>query len=219
MVKLRQNIFLDLDQTIISGEEVESFNYKKYGKKLSKFNYHTMDEYYYIVERPGLQQFLDYLFENFNVSIWTAASKDYALFIIKNIILRNKRNRKIDFVFFSYHCDISHRLTGYTKKLSITNSFFKLEGYDYYNTFILDDYDEVYKSQVYNCIRAKPFYFYDKGSEYDHFLMDMIYYLEKLRKIGIEYSKANNSINNEIRDEKVKEVINYINKKNKLIVG
>ena len=40
------------------------------------------DGHYKVFERPGLQEFLDYLFANFNVSVWTAASKSYALFII-----------------------------------------------------------------------------------------------------------------------------------------
>jgi hypothetical protein len=55
-----------------------------------------MENYYIIFERPGLQQFLTFLFKNFNVSIWTAASKDYALFIIDKIIIAGNKNRKID---------------------------------------------------------------------------------------------------------------------------
>ena len=61
------------------------------------------------VERPHLQEFLDYLFENYNVSIWTAASKDYALYIINYVILKEPE-RKLNFVFFSHHCDIAKKL-------------------------------------------------------------------------------------------------------------
>jgi TFIIF-interacting CTD phosphatase-like protein len=81
--KKKLNFILDLDQTIISGEPVEEYSIEKNKKKASKFRFETMENYYIIFERPGLQQFLTFLFKNFNVSIWTAASKDYALFIIK----------------------------------------------------------------------------------------------------------------------------------------
>ena len=81
----KPNIILDLDQTLISAEVSEEHNFKKYEMKSKLFDYKDMDGYYIVYERPGLQKFLDYLFENFNVSIWTAASKDYALFIIEKI--------------------------------------------------------------------------------------------------------------------------------------
>ena len=76
------NILLDLDQTCISAESLDGdepeFNYQnpKHLKKAQKYRYEDMDGYYMVFERPGLQEFLDFLFKNFNVSIWTAASKD-----------------------------------------------------------------------------------------------------------------------------------------------
>ena len=101
------NFLLDLDQTIISGEPVEEYNFEKNKKKASKFRFETMENYYIIFERPYLQQFLTFLFKNFNVSIWTAASKDYALFIIDKIIIAGNKDRTLDYIFFSYHCGIS----------------------------------------------------------------------------------------------------------------
>ena len=84
------NIILDLDNTIISAEETDKFNFKKNKNKTLKFSFHNMDDYYIIFERPNIQVFLDFIFKNFNVSIWTAATKDYALFIIENVILKNR---------------------------------------------------------------------------------------------------------------------------------
>ena len=98
----KPNIILDLDQTIISSEPFESLDNKKHEKKIKLFNYKNMDDYYLVFERPGLQKFLKFLFKNFNVSVWTAATKDYALFIIENMILKNKKNRHLDYIFFSY---------------------------------------------------------------------------------------------------------------------
>ena len=82
----KSNIILDLDQTVISAEASEELDFKKYQEKSKLFRSDNMDGYYMVYSRPYLQEFLDYIFKNFNVSIWTAASKDYALFIIEKII-------------------------------------------------------------------------------------------------------------------------------------
>ena len=140
-----------------------------------------MDGYYYIFYRPGLQEFLDYLFDNFDVSVWTAASKDYALFIIEKLVLAGRPERKLDYVFFSYHCKISNKLKNGSKDLSILWDIYKLDGYTKQNTYILDDYDEVYNTQKNNCIIAPPFYFTAEKSEKDRFLLNLIPELEKMR--------------------------------------
>ena len=169
------NFILDLDQTIISGEPTEEYNFEKNKKKASKFRFETMENYYIIFERPYLQQFLTFLFKNFNVSIWTAASKDYALFIIDKIIVAGNKDRKIDYIFFSYHCGISKKIKrGSSKELSILWTYYKLPEYNQNNTVILDDYvEDVYKNQKQNCIVAKPFEFKDNNSHKDNFLKDL----------------------------------------------
>ena len=111
----RKNIIFDLDETLISAISEKEFKSKhrihteRQNIFDKKHEYIDMDGYYHVFLRPGLQNFLDYIFENFNVSIWTAASKDYALFIIEKIILA-RPNRKLDYIFFSYHCDISKKV-------------------------------------------------------------------------------------------------------------
>ena len=86
------HIILDLDQTLISAEPSEEYNFAKNREKSKKFVFHDMDGYYVVFERPGLQSFLTYLFDNFNVSIWTAASKRYSL--LKNLLLQEIRIAK-----------------------------------------------------------------------------------------------------------------------------
>lgn len=166
----KQNVLLDLDQTIISAEAKEDFDFKKHKHKANKFKYKDMDGYYTVFERPGLQKFLDFLFSNFNVSVWTAASKDYALFIIEKIILADRKNRQLDWIFFSYHCDISKRIKNGTKDLKILWEDYKIPNYYNDNTVIIDDYDEVYNTQPNNCIIAFPFEFMDESSEHDKYL-------------------------------------------------
>jgi hypothetical protein len=168
-----KNVLLDLDQTLISSEATEDLDFKSNKDKMKKFRFHNMDDYYIVFERPGLQEFLTYLFDNFNVSVWTAASKDYALFVIDKAVIANNANRKLDYVFFSYHCDISEKLSPKqgTKDLNVLWDNFKLDGYTKGNTVIIDDYKEdVHKVQPNNCILAKPIEFTSDESPKDDYL-------------------------------------------------
>lgn len=160
------NIILDLDQTLICAEVTEEFNFKKYKQKMLSFDFENMDGYYVVFARPGLQAFLDFLFANFNVSVWTAASKDYALFIIDKFIL-TKPDRNLDFIFFSYHCDLSKRDKGGLKDLSMLWDAYGLQNYNVHNTLIIDDNVEVKRIQPCNCYMIKAFEFQQEGSEND----------------------------------------------------
>jgi hypothetical protein len=184
------NLILDLDQTLISAEASEELDFNKYKKKSELFRSDDMDGYYMVYSRPYLQEFLDYAFKNFNVTIWTAASKDYALFIIEKIILDKRPERKLDFIFFSYHCDWSKSNNKHTKYLRMLWDTHKLEGYSEKNTIILDDYkDDVHICQPNNCVIAPPFEFVKDGSENDTFLKDLIPQLENM-KIRIDNKNA-----------------------------
>lgn len=170
---MKINILLDLDNTLISSLSSEEER-KKFKKKYPKFRWENMDNYYKVFERPGLQKFLDFLFKNFNVSIWTAASKSYALFIIDKFILQNHPERKLDYIFFSYHCKLSRKLKHSQKDLSLLWNKFNLKGYEKKNTFIIDDHPEVYDVQPNNCIQIEPFEFQDKNSHLDKELFNVI---------------------------------------------
>lgn len=180
--KSKPFMILDLDQTVISAEPTEEINMKKYKDKHKLFRSDNMEDYYIVYSRPHLQEFLDYAFKNFNVTIWTAASKDYALFIIENIILDKRPERKLDFIFFSYHCDLSKKQKKYSKELCMLWDIHKLPGYSEKNTVIIDDYKaDVHKCQPNNCIIAPPFEFTKEGSENDTFLKDIIPELDKMK--------------------------------------
>ena len=178
------NIILDLDQTLVSAEMSDSFDFKKYKKKSNLFDFEDMDGYYIVFARPHLQEFLDYLFANFNVSVWTAASKDYALFIINKFIL-TKPERKLDFIFFSYHCSLSKKEDKGLKGLCMLWDTFKIQRYNSTNTLIIDDNIDVKKIQTCNCYMIKPFEFTEDGSENDDELEKLISKLEKIKKAEI----------------------------------
>lgn len=170
MSKKIKNILLDLDNTCISAMGLDEFPFKKAGikEKSLKFPLYDMDGYYIIFERPGLQSFFDFLFKNFNVAIWTAASKDYALFIVDKIILK-KPDRKLDFILFSYHCDISKKIFNKDeqKNLKLLNKVLKINGYNTTNSLLIDDLEENWDFQKNCCIKIKPFEMLDEGSEND----------------------------------------------------
>lgn len=175
----RINMILDLDNTLICSlskdEEQPIFK-----PRMKRFNWKNMEGFYKVFERPGLQEFLDFLFENFNVSVWTAASKSYALFIIDEFILKGHPKRRLDYVLFSYHCKLSRRLRDTQKALSILKDDFKLLNFDIDRTYIIDDHPEVYSAQPDNCIKVKAFEFTDRKSWEDTELKDIRPRLETL---------------------------------------
>lgn len=174
----RKNIFLDLDNTIISSLSKDEER-PIMRPRMKKFKYHNMEGVYKVFERPGLQEFLDYLFRNFNVSIWTAASKSYALFIIDKFILENHPERTLDYILFSHHCRDSKKIKRSQKSLEILKHLYKLN-YDLNSTYIIDDHPEVYKAQPDKCIQVKAFEFTDRKSFNDTELKEVQKKLEKL---------------------------------------
>jgi hypothetical protein len=165
------NIILDLDQTLISGEPLSEVDIKTCDTK--GLRYSVMDDEYVIFHRPGLQRFLRFLFKNprIKVSVWTAASKLYATFVIREVILKgeedaeekSKHPRKLDYVLFLYHTEVSKAFGKGSKDLKLIKSLFKSKKHHKYNTFIIDDNEEVKETNGSNCIFIKPFEFHEYG--------------------------------------------------------
>ena len=211
----KKNIILDLDETLINANYIEDFDteeYKRlYGDTLSQsqnpFEFKVMQDIYIVFKRPHLDQFLDYIFENFNVSVWTAASKDYALWIIKNYIIKDT-NRKLDFIFWSYHCTFSHTHGKGSKDLSLIWKKFQLSNYNKNNTIIIDDNPEVFNIQPGRVIPAIEFSIFHYNLENDRFLLDIIPILEEYKNIpGIPNESIENftEANDALVDKQVEE--------------
>lgn len=165
---MKKNIFLDLDNTIISSEKIkDNENIDEMAGRAIFFEYVKMGNHYLICERPNLQPFLDFLFENYNVHVWTAASKDYGIFIIKNFITKHYPNRQIKTFLFDHHCKLSQKILNSPKSLEMLWSEWNLPFLNSTNTLIIDDLTEVYRAQPNNCIHIKPFEFMNVGSEKD----------------------------------------------------
>jgi TFIIF-interacting CTD phosphatase-like protein len=175
----KPNIFLDLDNTVISSVPLEEIStIKKFNAKSDLFSYYIMDDYYVVFERPYLQHFLDFLFKHFNVSVWSAASKNYVLSIVNNVILKNP-NRKLQHILFSYHCSLSKKYKkGAVKKLQMLWDDLKLNPYNQENTIIIDDLNNVKEHQPDNCYHIEEFEFKHSNSHKDRELLKLIKYLK-----------------------------------------
>lgn len=150
------NIILDLDQTLISA--IEPDKVPLLPKKSHKIHSSNMDDDYVVYHRPHLQELLDFLFANFNVGIWTAATQDYALFIVKEIILKNHPERVLDFVLSDQQCELADEMYGCIKDLRLIWDYLKIQGYKKDNTFILDDNGDVFLTQLNHALPITPFH-------------------------------------------------------------
>lgn len=164
----KKMLILDLDQTLINSELLQDL--PMYKNDIFKFDVFNMDNYYLVFSRPHLQEFLEYIFDNFRVSVWTAASKGYALSIIENILIMGNPNRKLEYIFYSYHCKQSLSFSKCSKDLKLLWDIYKLNGFTPQNTFILDDNNNVWKYQKSNCIKAPPF----RNNHNDKYLLELM---------------------------------------------
>ena len=169
-------VYLDLDNTLLHSIPSEEFHEKYTTKldkdllaaKLNKTKVYDMKDngksYYLVFERPHVQEFLDFLFDNFSVNVWTAATKDYAAFIIEHLVLNKRSNRKLDYVFVNYHTKKSKNRYGKKnpKNLNMLIDVYKVPNMNRTNSFIIDDHPDVKSSQVNRCITAPEWNIFDE---------------------------------------------------------
>lgn len=181
----KMSLLLDLDESLINS--LDRIEMKKvpieYQKKFKRAD---MKGYYRVFQRPHLQTFLDYAFANFNVSIFTAADKDYALFIVKHFIL-TKPDRKLQYIFYRYTSTLSENYYNSPKDLRILWDVLKVKNITKCSTVILDDLAEVADANPQNVIRAPAFNLLKGGklnreSAQDTFLLTVIPQLEIRRE-------------------------------------
>jgi hypothetical protein len=175
MFEKRLNIVLDLDNTLVFGLEYTILKnnrnvFEVFDKSLKYADFIdplTKISLYRIYARPYLKEFLDFLFKNFNVSVFTAADKDYAQFVINNFILtkeRKDKGYKLDFIFYRYHFNLSVTMYNKAKNLEMLWNYYKFYCFFPCNTLIVDDLEDVIKSNPNNSIQAKYFSIYNRGN-------------------------------------------------------
>jgi hypothetical protein len=144
---MKLNVVLDLDNTLISTVDYNPSLESRY--KCKRYDKDTL-----ICARPYLTEFLEWLFDNCNVSVFTAADKDYAMFVINNFIGK----RKLDFIFYRYHVNMGiQEFRGGLKDLRLIWETFDMYGFDCTNTLIIDDSTDVKATNPLNCMLLYPF--------------------------------------------------------------
>lgn len=175
------HILLDLDNTLIHAVTNEEALKPGDYNRVKHLKHVDMDGVYQIWERPNLQEFLSQLFKKYKVSVFTASSKDYMLFIVENFILTpDYPERELDFVFFSYHCGkSSKRYQGNHKRLALLVDDYQLKDiFPQDSTVLIDDLEDWSKDQQDKVIVCKSFNIHDKDSHTDNNLLEILETLE-----------------------------------------
>jgi hypothetical protein len=107
-------------------------------------------------------------------------------FIVKNIIEKN--GRFVEYVLNSDNCEESQQVYGdkHIKNLNMLWDHYDVDGYDPYNTLIIDDLKMVCKIQPHNSIQIKSFNTRSKDCLNDKELKDI---RKKLTKISKHFKK------------------------------
>ena len=171
--KANFNIVLDLDNTLISSLTKEEYENRKTNKNI-KFT-PVCDGIYYTIARPHLDEFLTFIFKNFQVSVWTAATKDYAIEILNKFIIKGKKERKLKSFLYDYHCEDSiDKINPNTPKDLRYLYLSKNKKFNKDNTIIVDDHKDVIKNNKNNVIDSKYFDANKKNPLQDTFLLNLI---------------------------------------------
>ena len=180
------NVILDLDSTIIHSVEYDECVFLTTSFQNS-FDHKDMIGYVRVFGRPHLQYFLDYLFENFEVSVLTAADYGYGWFIVQNFILNNPK-RQLKYFMHNYHTEMADEIYGQHKDLRMCYDIFHLRNMSSCNTVIIDDHAKVFQANGLNTIQAPPFTVIDERTTKpnydiinDTFLLDCIDVLDKMK--------------------------------------
>lgn len=174
------HIVLDLDNTIISSLSEKEYKQAKIDPAMKVVK--VCDGAYYTAARPYLDEFLDYLFKHFKVSVWTAASEGYAKEIIDRFVIKNKKERKLEHFFFDKHCQDSMKTINKRCPKDLQYLFKKNIGFTADNTVIIDDLHEVISHNKDNVVDSLYFDSRTPNASKDSFLLHLIHDLKVLHK-------------------------------------
>jgi hypothetical protein len=189
------HVILDLDSTIIHSLEYSECLFLPTDFQ-NIFHHKDMIGYVRVFARPHLEYFMDYIFENFDVSVMTAADYGYGWFIIQNFIL-TKPDRKLNYFFHNYHTELADERYGKHKDLRLVYDIFDIDNMTPNNTVIIDDHPKVQAANKQNVIPVvPPFLVYDDNTNKpnydmikDQFLLEAIDKLEEMKYNLETYNK------------------------------
>lgn len=190
----KYNVILDLDSTLIHSILLEEWKQivstkrtdpsSKYATEHKRIRYGND---WMMLQRPKVQTFLDKLFRNFNVAIWSTAGTDYVNFVVRRTIqpVSKRKKRPLDFIWASPEADKARDESKHgndLKPLTVIYEEFGHLGYTSKNTVIIDDHTRVFNTNPLNTIPMPEFEPFSVASKEDRLLDDALKYLLKLKK-------------------------------------
>jgi len=140
------NVILDIDNTLVDA------HFSPVPSPIPALRMPGADLYVY--KRPRLDNFLDWLFENFSVSLWTAGSDPYARWIARNVV-ETRPLRKLKHVLSARECQGSIDMYGAPKSLRFLSHIDPSIGPA--NALLIDDTPANFKGQERNGILVSAF--------------------------------------------------------------
>jgi TFIIF-interacting CTD phosphatase-like protein len=135
----KPHLFLDLDETLFHSKT-------------------SNDSVFLVSPRPYLDFFLDFAFQNFRVSVWTASTTPYAVKAVQKYVLKNMPKRKLVYMLTRPNCEESVSKYGNIKDMMYVIEASKYEDQDLLvtktNVVMIDDNINVVKAQEKNRIRV-----------------------------------------------------------------
>eukprot|EP01083_Nonionella_stella_P093857 263221_1 len=197
-IRSNKCIILDIDGTLIDTLPEQIYKEQKNNLSISRKPDHITDEGDYIWKRPGLDAFIKFCFDNFqHVSIWTAASQEWADVFIRNLIghqYRDSFTQNGNFVwsrsrlskqfrmryFYHYGNDvITHKPLSKVWRSRTRRS----EGWNKYNTLIIEDTPRNCVDNYGNAIYVDTYEIIDDTDNSDKCLFNLMKYLAALLQV------------------------------------
>lgn len=181
------NVILDLDETV-----VHFLKEAKWAEvpDADKPKYQTHGTKNVFVLRPHLREFMNELFANYNVSIWTWSDADYANDVAN--ILTDKHPEKFANIWSEAHANEAAEIHDCSKDLNYIWYTLNARGFQPCNTILVDDLpgNVLNSCNVKNTIQVKPFALFgekkNRSGPYEPLYNDktLLSVLKVLRKVA-----------------------------------
>ena len=147
LILVIEKILVDIQPKEEIKERIDCDNYFEFRDKI-------------IILRPYVYDFVDFVVNKYNISIWTELDKGTAVFILRKLFKKNFD--EIKFLFFNYHCNLCLFMRGHNKAIYLLWEFFDPKVFSKHNTVVIDSCDETKYYNSDNCIMIKKYSYLNK---------------------------------------------------------